>query len=314
MNKLHISSSVHICSPITTRKIMIDVVISLIPSVIAGSVIFGGRALIVIFASVAAAVLSEHLFCLFTKRESTVCDFSAVVTGIILGLNLHADIPIWQVILGALFASLLVKCLFGGIGQNFANPAAAARVFLIASFSGSLSGGAIPKLSNYPELVSGATVLEVMKNGGELPPLSEMFLGLRGGSIGETCAFAIILGFVYLVAKKVINFEAPLVFVLTIFILYLIADKSLSSALYGILAGSALFASVFMITDYSSTPITRAGRMIFAFACAVMTFLIRRYGSYPEGVSFAILIMNILTPYIEKITQPKPFGGKIKKA
>ena len=312
MDKLHISSSPHICSPRTTQGIMLDVAIALMPAVIAGCIIFGWRALFVVMASVIASVLSEYLFCIITKRENTIFNISAVVTGLILGLNLPAYAPIWQVVIGAAFAIVVVKCLFGGIGQNFANPAATARVFLLVSFSGTLAGGAIPKLSNAPDLVAGATPLEVMNAGGELPSILDMLLGLRGGAIGETCAIAIIIGFIYLVVRKVIYFEVPLVYVLTVFVLTLIVDNSFSVALYQVLSGGLLFAAVFMITDYSSTPTVRVGKSVFAFGCGLITFLIRKYGSYPEGVSFAILLMNILTPYIEKWTVKRPFGGEIK--
>ena len=168
----------------------------------------------------------------------------------------------------------------------------------------------VPKLSRAPELVSGATPLSVLSAGEELPSLLDMFLGLRGGAIGETCAIAIILGFIYLVARRVINFETPLIFVGTVFVLSLIFDNSFSIALYNILAGGLLFGAVFMATDYVTTPITRTGKMVFAVGCGLITFLIRSFGNYPEGVSFAILFMNILSPYIEKWTAKRPLGGK----
>ena len=310
MSKLHISSSPHICSKRTTSGIMLDVVIALMPAVIAGCVIFGMRSLLVVGASVIASVLAEYVFDLLVKKENTIFDFSAVVTGIILGLNLKASAPIWQVVLGAVFAIVIVKGLFGGLGQNFANPAATARVFLLVCFSGTLAGGAVPKLSSAPELVSSATPLSVLGTGADLPSILDMFLGLRGGAIGETCGLAILVGFAYLVARRVINFEVPLVYVATVFVLSLIADNSFSVALYQVLSGGLLFGAVFMITDYSSTPVTKEGKMVFAFGCGLITFLIRQYGSYPEGVSFAILLMNILTPYIQKWTARRPFGGE----
>ena len=311
MNKLIVSSSPHIKSKSTTQSVMLDVVIALMPALIAGVIIFGFRALLVVAVCAATSVLSEYLFNLIVKKEQTVLDFSALVTGIILGLNLRADAPIWQCVIGSVFAIIVVKCLFGGLGANFANPAATGRVFLLICFTGSLAGGAVPKLGDV-DLVSGATPLSVMANGGELPTLGDMFLGLHGGAIGETCALAIIIGFAYLVFRRVINPEVPLAFVATVFILSLIADNSFSAALYQVLAGGLVFGAVFMATDYVTTPITRLGKIIFAVGCGLITFLIRTFGAYPEGVSFAILLMNIVSPYIEKWTESRPFGAKPK--
>ena len=310
MNKLIVSSSPHISSKDTTQRIMLDVVIALMPTAIAGAVLYGLNAVIVILTCMLTSVLSEVIFNLITKKKQTVSDLSAVVTGLILALNLRADAPIWQCVIGSVFAIVVVKCLFGGLGCNFANPAATARVFLLICFTGTLAGGAVPHFSTAPELVSGATPLAVMAKGGELPSLMDMFLGMRGGAIGESCIAAIILGFVYLVARGVIKFETPLVFVATVFALYLIADNSFITATYQILSGGLVFAAVFMATDYVTTPLTRSGKMIFAFGCGLITFLIRYFGTYPEGVSFSILIMNILSPYIEKWTMSRPLGGK----
>ena len=310
MNKLIVSSSPHISSKDTTQRIMLDVVIALMPTAIAGAVLYGLNAVIVILTCMLTSVLSEVIFNLITKKKQTVSDLSAVVTGLILALNLRADAPIWQCVIGSVFAIVVVKCLFGGLGCNFANPAATARVFLLICFTGTLAGGAVPHFSTAPELVSGATPLAVMAKGGELPALMDMFLGMRGGAIGESCIAAIILGFVYLVARGVIKFETPLVFVATVFALYLIADNSFITATYQILSGGLVFAAVFMATDYVTTPLTRSGKMIFAFGCGLITFLIRYFGTYPEGVSFSILIMNILSPYIEKWTMSRPLGGK----
>ncbi len=310
MKRLTVSSSPHIRSSATTSRIMLDVIIALTPALIAGCVIFGIRALAVVATCVASAVLSEFLFNVITKREQTIGDFSAIVTGMILGLNLHANAPIWQCVIGSVFAIIIVKCFFGGLGCNFANPAITARVFLLISFAGTLGGGAVPKLSNNPELVSGATPLAVLKAGGELPELLDMLLGMRGGAIGETCTLALVIGFIYLVLRKVINYEIPLIFVGTVFVLSLIVDNSFFTATYQILSGGLIFGAVFMATDYVTTPITRSGKMIFAFGCGLITFFIRYFGNYPEGVSFAILFMNILSPYIERWTQKRALGGK----
>ena len=292
--------------------IMLDVLIALLPSSVAGVIFFGIRALLVILSTVAAAVLSEFVFNLVIKKEQTICDLSAVVTGLILALNLRADVPIWQCVIGAIFAIVVVKCFFGGIGANFANPAATARVFLIVCFAGSIAGGAV--LGADGVLVTQATPLDALQNGGALPSLFDAFIGKIGGAIGETSKLAILIGFIYLVAKRVICFETPVIYVLTVFVLALIADNSLTAATYQILSGGLMFGAVFMITDYVTTPITRSGKMIFAFGCGLITFLIRYFGSYPEGVSYSILFMNILSPYIERWTRKVPLGKKGVKA
>jgi electron transport complex protein RnfD len=314
MNKLIVSSSPHIKTKNDTPRLMLDVIIALLPAVVAGAIIYGIRALLVVFTCVLTAVVSEFLFNLAVKKEQTVFDFSAIITGLILGLSLRADAPVWQCVIGAVFAIVVVKCLFGGLGANFANPAATGRVFLLVCFSGSLAGGVVPKLAFNPDLVAGATPLDVLNKGGELPSIVDMILGTRGGSIGETCMIALALGFIYLVARKIINFETPLIMVATVFVLSLLVSGDVNVALYHVLGGGLVFGAVFMATDYVTTPITRTGKMIFAFGCGLITFLIRFYGNYPEGVSFAILFMNILSPYIEGWTKPKALGKRGKKA
>ena len=310
MNKLIVSSSPHIRHADTTQRIMLDVVIALMIPAIAGTIIYGLGALFVIITCILASVLSEFIFNIATKKPQTVGDLSAVVTGLILALNLRADAPLWQCAIGSVFAIVVVKCLFGGLGANFANPAAAARVFLLICFAGTLAGGKAPDFSSAPELVSGATPLTVIANGGKLPSITDMLLGLRGGAIGESCIIAIVIGFIYLVVRRVIHFETPIAFVATVFVLSLIVDNSFTTATYQILSGGLVFGAVFMATDYVSTPITRSGKVLFAIGCGLITFLIRYFGSYPEGVSFSILFMNILSPYIEKWTAPRALGGK----
>lgn len=313
MNKLIVSSAPHIRAKKDTPSIMLDVIIALLPALVAGVVIFGIRALLVVMTCVIASVVSEFLFNIITKKEQTIFDFSAIVTGLILGLNLRADAPVWQCIVGAVFAIIVVKCFFGGLGQNFANPAVTARVFLLICFSNTLAGGALPLISSNPDLVAGATPLNVIAAGGELPSVMDMLLGLRGGALGETCIIALLLGFAYLAARKVIHFETPLIMIATVFVLSLIVGGDAKLALYQVLSGGLVFGAVFMITDYSTTPITRTGKMIFAFGAGLITFLIRQYGGYPEGVSFAILFMNILSPYIEGWTKPKALGKRGNK-
>ena len=316
MNKLRVSSSPHIRSEASTQRIMLDVVIALLPTTVAGAVIFGIRALAVILACVLSAVLAEFVFDLIVKKEQTVTDLSAVVTGLLLGLNLHAEAPIWQCVIGSVFAIIVVKCLFGGLGCNFANPAVAGRVFLLICFTGTLSGGAIPAIGREAgaELVTGATPLAslgAISGGGaaELPSLLDMFLGVYPGAIGEVCSAALIIGFAYLVIRRVINFEVPVIFAATVFLMFLIFTNDVTLALYQVLSGGLLIGAIFMATDYVTTPITRSGRMIFAFGAGLITALIRFFGNYPEGVSFAILFMNVISPYIEKWTRTKPLGG-----
>lgn len=308
-NRLTVSSSPHVKSAASTRRIMLDVIIALLPTSIAGCVIFGLSALLVIGVCVATAVLSEFLFNLITKKPQTVFDFSAVVTGLLLALNLRADAPVWQCVIGTVFAIVVVKCLFGGLGCNFANPAITARIFMMICFTGTIGGGMMPKVV---ELSATATPLEIMKGQDivGLPSMMDMLLGLRGGAIGEVCSLAILLGFVYLVVRRVIHAETPIVFVGTVFILSLIITGDLTLAVYHVLSGGLLIGAVFMATDYVTTPITRSGKMIFAFGCGLITVLIRFFGTYPEGVSFSILLMNILSPYIERWTAKKPLGAK----
>lgn len=313
--RLVVSSSPHLRSSATTQNIMLDVLIALTPAIIAGTVIFGIRALLVIAVCAITAVLSEFLFDLATKKKNTVTDLSALVTGVLLGLNIHAAVPLWQCVIGSAFAIIVVKCLFGGIGCNFANPAITARVVMVVAFTSSVSGGVNPGTANNlflkaeqaAELITTATPLAQDYGA---PSIIELLLGNYGGAIGETCTIALIIGYVYLVVRRVIKFETPLIFIGTVLVLSLIGDASFYVAFADILSGGLILGAVFMATDYVTTPITRTGKMIFAFGCGVLTFLIRFFGSYPEGVSFAILIMNILSPYIEKWTVKRPLGGK----
>ncbi len=309
MKKMIVSSSPHIHSKTSTQKIMRDVLIALLPAATAGVVLFGLKALVTILVCVTSAVLSEFLFNVICKKEQTVKDLSACVTGLILALSLPAKVEIWHCVVGAAFAIIVVKCLFGGLGCNFANPAATARVFLLIAFSANIAGATNTAI-NGAELVSSATPLEIIKLGSteKLPSLLDMFLGNRAGAIGETCALALIIGGIYLIARRVIKWHTPVIYVTTVFLLSLIIKQDLTASLYQVLGGGLIIAAFFMITDYSTTPINNTGRMIFAFGCGVLTVLIRFWGSYPEGVSFAILIMNILSPYIEKMCTRKPFG------
>lgn len=303
---LILSSSPHIHTRDSSRRIMLDVIIALLPAAIAGVIIFGAKALGVIAACVITAVVSEALFNLIVHKQQTVGDLSAVVTGLLLALNLSTNVAIWQCVVGTAFAIVVVKCLFGGIGKNFANPAITGRVFMLLAFS-SVAGGAKPAVV---ELVSSATPLELLAQGSEnAPSLMELFLGLHGGAIGETCCLALLLGFAWLLFRRVINWHVPVIFIGTVFVLYLVFTGSFRMALAEILAGGLFIGAIFMATDYVTSPITLKGKMVFALGCGLVTFIIRYFCAYPEGVSFSILAMNILTPYIEKFTANTPLGG-----
>ena len=304
------SASPHIHSGSSSRLIMADVILALVPAAIASVVLFGTYALWMIVVCVASAVISEFVFNSVIGKEQTLGDLSAVVTGLLLALNLSTNVALWQCALGACFAIIVVKCLFGGMGHNFANPAITARVFLLLAFS-SVAGGANPVFRAAADAVSSATPLELIaqKSTDALPALKDMFLGLRGGTIGETCILALLVGYVYLVARKVIKWYIPAIFVCTVFVCSWLITGSLNLALYEILSGGLVLGAVFMATDYVTTPIHAGGRMLFALGCGLITVAIRFVFSYPEGVSFSILLMNILTPWIEKLTRNKPLGG-----
>ena len=285
---------------------MLDVIIALLPAAIAGVIIFGAKALGVIAACVITAVVSEALFNLIVHKQQTVGDLSAVVTGLLLALNLSTNVAIWQCVVGTVFAIVVVKCLFGGLGKNFANPAITGRVFMLLAFS-SVAGGAKPAVV---ELASSATPLELLAQGSEnAPSLMELFLGLHGGAIGETCCLALLIGFAWLLFRRVIKWHVPVIFIGTVFVLYLVFTGSFQMALAEILAGGLFIGAIFMATDYVTSPITLKGKMVFALGCGLVTFIIRYFCAYPEGVSFSILAMNILTPYIEKFTANTPLGG-----
>lgn len=305
MNKLISSISPHFSGSITTTKIMLDVIIALIPAAIASVIIFGFQSLLVIGVCVAVCLFSEWGFEKICKKENTICDLSAVVTGMLLAFNLPVSIPLWQAAFGSVVAIVVVKQLFGGIGQNFANPAITARIIMMTAFSGTMTSWV------FPDAASSATPLALITKGqtGALPSYLNMFLGLRGGCLGETCTLALLSGGIYLLVKRVISWHTPVAFIGTVALMSFICGKDV---LYQIMAGGLMLGAFFMATDYSSTPATKPGKIIFGIGCGLITVLIRFWGNFPEGVSFSILIMNILTPYIEKLTRAKPLTGGIK--
>lgn len=309
MGKLNVSAAPHICSATSTKNIMIDVLIALLPATVASIVLFGLNAVWIIIACVASAVLSEFVFNLCVKKEQTIGDFSAVVTGLILALNLSTNVKIWQCVIGSVFAIIIVKCLFGGLGKNIVNPAIAARVFMLLTFTTTVAGGANPI---NPEISSSATPLEFLNQGVATtgaPTLLELLLGQHGGTIGETCAIALLIGYIYLVVRGVIKWYVPFAFVATVFVCYFISSGNITYSLSHVLAGGLLFGAIFMATDYVTTPISNLGKIVFCIGCGLITFAIRSFGSFPEGVSISILAMNLLVPLIEKVTVPRTLGG-----
>ena len=313
MSKLTVTSSPHIFTPRTTRSIMLDVLIALLPAAVASVILFGFSSLMVILTCMAAAVLSELVFNLICKKEQTIGDLSSAVTGLLLALNLPATIPLWQAALGAIFAIVVVKCLFGGIGQNFANPAITARIFLLLSFSGTMTAAVFPQNA---DVVSGAPPLGVLSGQeGTLPTYLDLFLGKCGGALGETCALTLLIGGVYLLCRKVITWHIPVSFIGTVALLTLIFGSKNGGGythvewmLDNLLSGGLLLGAFFMATDYSTSPVTAPGRIIYGVGCGALTVLIRYFGSYPEGVSYGILIMNLCTWAIDKAFRRHQFG------
>ena len=308
MKQLHVSNAPHIHSGDSTQKIMLDVVIAMFPAAAVSVVLFGLKAFWIIATCVISAVLSEYLFNLVCGKKSTIHDLSAVVTGLLLALNLSTRVPLWQCALGSVFAIVIVKGVFGGIGKNIVNPAIAARVLMLLTFT-TVGGGANPTLQGKDVLVSSATPLVGLNEGVQSATLGQLFFGTHGGTIGETCALALILGFIYLVVRKVIKWYVPVAYVATTFLCYIVFTGSFTLALSHVLAGGLLLGAIFMATDYVTTPVTNKGRVVFCVGCGLLTFIIRQFGDYPEGVSISILVMNLLVPFIEKLTAKKTLGG-----
>ena len=303
----NVSSSPHVRSEETTRSIMMDVAIAMLP---ATAFQFGLHALLVIIATVFACVLSEYVFEKVTKRTVTISDFSAVVTGMILALNCPSEIPLWIPMLGGVFAIVIVKQIYGGLGQNFMNPALAARCFLLIAYTG-------PMTKFVYDGVAGATPLAVLKPGGEAEgavKLLDMFIGRTGGVIGETSVLFLLIGAIYLLVRKVISIRIPAAYILTFAVLiFLFAPGHQFDVLYTaeqICGGGLILGAFFMATDYVTSPITPNGKLVFGVILGLLTFIFRMFGGSAEGVSYAIIFSNLLVPLIEKVTVPKSFGKK----
>lgn len=315
MKKLIVSASPHARSHENVTGIMLDVIIALVPSLIASVIIFGFRSLLITAVCVGCCVLFEFISRKIMKRDTTIGDLSAVVTGMLLAFNLPVSIPLWMCVVGCFFAIVVVKQFFGGIGQNFVNPAIGGRIVMLVSFSSAMTNWTAPLAwKDGADAVSTATPLSILKNfdgtaSEELPSLLDMFLGVRGGCLGEVSAVAILIGGIYLTARRVIKPVIPLCFVGSVAVIMLIAGKGdFTFMAYELLSGGLLLGAFFMATDYATSPITTKGKIIFGIGCGIITSVIRLFANLPEGVSYSIILMNILVPHIENITRPKPFG------
>lgn len=309
---MHVSSNPHVRDKGTTSNIMFDVILALLPATIFGVYHFGAHAALLILSTIAATVLTEAAYEYFMKKPITIYDCSAVLTGLLLALNLPPALPVWIAVVGGVFAILIVKQLFGGLGQNFMNPALAARCFLLISFG--------QQMTNFTlDGVSGATPLAILKFPEENPGMSvdvmDMFFGNIRGCIGETSVLALLIGAVYLLMRKVIDIRIPLTYILTFAICILLFHQNGLDITYlaqQICGGGLILGAFFMATDYVTSPITPKGKILFGVCLGVLTALIRLYGDYPEGVSFSIIFCNLLVPIIERYTIPKPFGKEAK--
>lgn len=323
---LRVSSSPHIRSGATTSKIMLDVIIALLPATAAGIYFFGLNAALLIAVTILSSVFFEYITRKGLKRSNTTGDLSAVVTGLLLALNLPPEFPVWMAVVGSFFAIVIVKQLFGGIGQNFMNPALAARAILLVAYGSKMTFWSKPagvtlesavqavSTATAADVVSYATPLGILKEGGVLPQLWDMFIGRIGGCIGETSALALIIGGVYLLIRGVISWHIPVIYTGVVALsAWVLGPQGIftGSPLFHVLAGGLMLGAFFMATDYTTSPMTKKGIIIYAVGCGLLTMLFRLYTNMPEGVSFAILLMNVATPIIDRYTAPKRFGGAV---
>ncbi len=324
---LVVSSSPHIHSPLDTQKVMGWVLAALAPAGLAGVYFFGVRAAAVMAVCVASCVIFEYLWEAATKRPNTVGDLSAAVTGLLLAYNLPPTIPFWMAVLGSLFAMIVVKQLFGGLGCNIVNPALAGRAMMLTSWPVPMTTWTVDGVSGptplaliksgvaeqLPKLVDGVSASTSLAGGAaeQLPVLRDLFLGHVGGCIGETSSLALLIGFAILLYKDIIKWHIPVVYVATVAALSAAFGRPVSP-LYEVLSGGLLLGAIFMATDYVTSPITKRGQIMFAVGCGLLTALIRKWGGYPEGVSYSILIMNLVVPLIDRATKPHIFG-EVKK-
>jgi len=320
-----LSSSPHTHSHASVTRIMLDVIIALLPTTVAGICFFGLPAVWTIAVCVSTCIATEAVCRICMKRDSTIGDLSAVVTGLLLALNLPAGIPLWMAVVGSVFAIFVAKQVFGGLGMNPFNPALAARAFMLISFTGPMTTWLKPFWWKTPEAMTTATPLAAMKRLygcdavaqatphvekalAKLPGLGDLLIGNMPGCIGEVSAIALAIGAVYLICRKVITWHIPVMFLVTVWLYGFFAGGA--PAHFQVLTGGVMIGACFMATDYVTSPTTAKGKLIFGFGCGLLCMLIRQFGGYPEGCSFAILIMNAVCPLINRWTQPKPFGAK----
>lgn len=311
---LRVSASPHVRDNATTSRIMLDVCIALVPAIIASYFIFGARAIALIVVTVASSLFWEWGSRRLMKRDNTLGDFSAMVTGILLAFNLPVSFPLWMAAVGSFFAIVIGKQIFGGIGMNFANPAILGRIVLIVSFPAQMTNFMVRndivqlgKAVTQYDLVSQATPLAALKQGESSFTYLQLFLGQHGGVIGEVSIVALLIGAAYLLVRRIIGPAIPLSYIGTVMILVWLAGQD---PIYHLLSGGLVLGAFFMATDYVTSPITLPGKIIFGLGCGIITSLIRIYSNSAEGVSFAILLMNVLTPHIDRITKQRPIGGR----
>lgn len=317
-NNLIVSPSPHIHGGDSISKNMYGVLIALVPAFLVSLYYFGLGALIVTATSVVACVLFEYLIQKFLmKKEPTVCDGSAILTGVLLAFNLPSNLPVWIILIGALAAIGIGKMSFGGLGNNIFNPALVGRVFLLISFPAQMTmWPEVGQLTAYTDVTTGATVLSLMNEGAldKLPTLVDMLFGKMGGSLGEVSALALLLGLVFMLWKKIITWQIPVSILLTVFvftgIMHLVNPVQYASPFVHLLSGGLMLGAIFMATDYVTSPMSKNGMLVYGVGIGILTTVIRLFGSYPEGMSFAILIMNAFTPLINSYIKPKHFGGK----
>lgn len=307
MEKMLVSPSPQIRDNISTSKVMTHVLVALCPALAMSAYVFGGRALMLTGFCMITALIWERLCNLIMKRPDSTKDVSALVTGMLLAFNLPVTMPYWQAAIGTFVAIVIVKQLFGGLGQNFANPAIVGRIVLMLAFTGNMTHWVVP-FYDPDNIVTGATPLAAAHSAPA--DYLDLFLGKVDGCLGEVSAAALLIGGIYLIMMKIISVHTPLAFIGTVFVFSYLCGED---GIYQILAGGVMLGAFFMATDYVTTPVTKTGKVIFGIGCGVITCVIRFFGSYPEGVSFSILLMNILTPYIDMITKTKPLGAITKK-
>ena len=317
--KLIATSSPHIRSEESVNKVMLDVIIALLPAMIASVYYFGMNSVKIIAASVVSAVLTEAVIQKIMKKKITVTDLSAVLTGILLAFNLPSTVPIWIPVIGSAFAIAIGKQVFGGLGNNFINPALAGRAMLMASWPSIMTTWINPfgsVLSQNADTVSAATPMAIIidtASGLPLPPISDLVLGRIPGCLGETSAALLIIGGIYLIMRKVISWKIPAAYIGTVAVVAFITQGNITEVGYHVFGGGRMLGAIFMATDYASSPVTQKGKIIFGIGAGLLTMLIRLKGALPEGVSYSILFMNVATPLIEKYTAPKVFGTGGKK-